>query len=175
MIKTILVATDGSAHATKATALAIELAGKFQARLVILHTLLRDANSTTLRKLVKQRDLTKEQRKTLNTYEVEFYTAMAGVEVGMTTVPAPIEILEPVGQQIIDRAAQAAKRAKVAKVTTVLSGGDPAESILKTAKKEKADIIVLGTRGFGELKGLFLGSVSHKVAAHATCAVTTVK
>jgi nucleotide-binding universal stress UspA family protein len=175
MIKTILVATDGSSHAVKATALAIDFARKFQARLVVLHSLLRDANSTRLRKLVKQRDLTKEQRRILNNYEVEYYTAMAGVDVGMTSAPAPIEILEPVGQQIVDRVVQAAKRAKVTRVSSVLSGGDPADSILNVAKKEKADLIVLGSRGFGDLRGLFLGSVSHKVAAHATCPVTTVK
>ena len=139
MIKTILVATDGSTHANKATALAIDMARSFQARLVIVHTLLRDANSATLRKLVKQRDLTKEQRKVLNNYEIDFYQAMAGAEVVVTNVPAPVEILEPVGQQIVDRVAQAAKRAKVTKVVSVLSGGDPAETILKTAKKEKAE------------------------------------
>lgn len=175
MIKTILVATDGSGHANKATALAIDLAGKYNARLVVVHTLLRDARSDTLRKLAKQRELSKEQRATLKNYEVEGYEAMASIDMGTMFIPAPVEILEPIGQQLLDRIAQDAKKAGVKKVTPILSGGDPADAILKAAKKEKADFIVLGTRGYGELKGLFLGSVSHKVAAHATCPVTTVR
>lgn len=175
MIKTVLVATDGSNHADKACKLAIDVASKFRARLVIVHTLLRDSNSATLRKLVKQSELTKEERYLLKNYEIEFYTAMAGVEMGAINAPPPIELLTPVGEQIVGRVAQAARKARIAKVKSVVSGGDPADTILKAAKTEKADLIVLGTRGFGELKGLFLGSVSHKVAAHATCAVTTVK
>jgi nucleotide-binding universal stress UspA family protein len=73
------------------------------------------------------------------------------------------------------RAEAAAKKAGVKKVDTVMLSGDPADAILNRAKKEKADLIVLGTRGFGELKGLLLGSVSHKVAARAHCACMTVK
>ena len=43
MFKVILVATDGSKAAKRATTLAIDLAKKYRARLVVLHTLLRDA------------------------------------------------------------------------------------------------------------------------------------
>ncbi len=39
----------------------------------------------------------------------------------------------------------------------------------------KADLVVMGTRGIGEFKGLLLGSVSHKMSARANCAVLTVK
>jgi nucleotide-binding universal stress UspA family protein len=60
-------------------------------------------------------------------------------------------------------------------VTTLLAGGDPADAILEAAKREKADTIVLGSRGLGDFKGLVLGSVSHKVAAHAECTCITVK
>ena len=175
MIKTILVATDGSSHANKATALATDLAQKYQARLVVLHTLLRDARSDTLRKLANRRALTKEQRKILENYEIDAYQAMSGMDAGTIFIPAPFDILEPLGQQILERVSQAAKKAGVKKVVPLLSGSEPADAILKTAKQEKADMIVMGSRGFGELKGLFLGSVSHKVAAHATCPVVTVK
>ncbi|MHC5024763.1 MAG: universal stress protein, partial [Planctomycetota bacterium] len=35
--------------------------------------------------------------------------------------------------------------------------------------------IVMGSRGHGDLEGLLLGSVSHKVASLAKCTVVTVK
>jgi nucleotide-binding universal stress UspA family protein len=177
MIKTIVVATDGSSHSRKAVALASETAAALGAKLVIVHALLRDADSAGLRKLANRRDLTKEQRHLLDTYEVDIQMAVArsGLESTIVTVPPPTELLEPIGQGLLNKAADAARNAGVKKVATALLGGDPADAILRRAKREKADIIVLGTRGVGELKGLFLGSVSHKVAAQAHCAVMTVK
>jgi nucleotide-binding universal stress UspA family protein len=50
----------------------------------------------------------------------------------------------------------------------------PARAILDIAEAEDADLIVVGTRGRGGLKGLLLGSVSQKVATHATCPVVVV-
>ena len=53
--------------------------------------------------------------------------------------------------------------------------GDPAERILDCAKREHVDMIVMGTRGLSDLKGLLMGSVSHKVSHLADCACVTVK
>ena len=36
-------------------------------------------------------------------------------------------------------------------------------------------MVVMGSRGLGNLEGLVLGSVSHKVAASAPCNVVTVR
>jgi nucleotide-binding universal stress UspA family protein len=47
--------------------------------------------------------------------------------------------------------------------------GTPAEAILAAAEKEKAGLIVLGSRGLGPVKELLLGSVSHRVVSHAAC------
>jgi len=44
MIKTIVVATDGSKHADKAVAAAGEIAGKFGSRVVVVHTALAGAS-----------------------------------------------------------------------------------------------------------------------------------
>ena len=177
MIKTILVAADGSDHANKAVALAAEIGAKFGARVVVLHALLRDASSDTLRGLARRRELTKEQRDLLDNYEIDVQSAMASAGLGGTygPVPAPRELLEPIGRQVLERAEAAVKKAGVNKVATTLAGGDPGDSILDAAKREKADLIVLGTRGFGEIRGLLLGSVSHKVAARAECPCLTVK
>ncbi len=53
--------------------------------------------------------------------------------------------------------------------------GDPAETIVKFAKKCGASEIVMAARGLGNLKGLFLGSVATKVVQLSSLPVTIVK
>ena len=48
----------------------------------------------------------------------------------------------------------------------------PARAILEAA--EDADLVVVGSRGMGGVKGFFLGSVSAKVTHHAPCPVVVV-
>ena len=52
--------------------------------------------------------------------------------------------------------------------------GSEAEAILAAAEKQQADLIVMGTRGFGAVKGLLVGSVSRKVIHLSTCPVMVV-
>ena len=52
--------------------------------------------------------------------------------------------------------------------------GDVAPAILDTVAKKKADIIVMGSRGAGGIKGVLLGSVSQKVLAGTKVPVTIV-
>jgi nucleotide-binding universal stress UspA family protein len=59
-------------------------------------------------------------------------------------------------------------------VNEELHEGPEAESILKVAESCKADLIVMGSRGFGAVKGLLVGSVSRKVIHYATCPVMVV-
>lgn len=49
------------------------------------------------------------------------------------------------------------------------------ESIIDTAAKEKADLIVIGTRGRGGFKRMLMGSVSSGVVTHAPCQVLVVR
>jgi nucleotide-binding universal stress UspA family protein len=50
--------------------------------------------------------------------------------------------------------------------------GSPAEVLVKAS--ERADLLVVGSRGLGGLKGMVLGSVGHHCAAHAHCPVVIV-
>lgn len=52
--------------------------------------------------------------------------------------------------------------------------GLPAAQILRTAKKEEVDLIVIGTRGRSDWQRLLLGSVADHVVRSATCPVLAV-
>jgi nucleotide-binding universal stress UspA family protein len=60
-------------------------------------------------------------------------------------------------------------------VNEELHEGFEAESILKVAESRKADLIVMGTRGLGAVKGFLVGSVSRKVIHYASCPVMVVR
>jgi nucleotide-binding universal stress UspA family protein len=53
--------------------------------------------------------------------------------------------------------------------------GQPARIIVDYASESGADAIVTGSRGYGDIEGTLLGSVSHKVTSLAKCTVITVK
>ena len=53
--------------------------------------------------------------------------------------------------------------------------GPPAETIVDAVRAEKADLVVIGTRGKSDLEGLVLGSVTHKLLTIAPCPVLVVR
>ena len=57
----------------------------------------------------------------------------------------------------------------------VFHWGHPAEEILKYARENNVDQIVMGSHGRSALQRAFLGSVSQAVANQADCPVTVVK
>jgi nucleotide-binding universal stress UspA family protein len=54
------------------------------------------------------------------------------------------------------------------------SSSGPAHEIADAAKEVDAGLIVAGSRGFGLVKGLLVGSVAHRLPYVATCPVLTV-
>ncbi len=61
------------------------------------------------------------------------------------------------------------------KIRSVLAKGHAAYAIVKEAEKRKPHLIVMGSRGFHDIQGYFMGSVSRKVLSHAPCPVFIVK
>ncbi len=60
-------------------------------------------------------------------------------------------------------------------VRTLLRRGPPAPTIVNTAKREDADLIVMATHGRTGMAHLLIGSVAERVVRTATCAVLTVR
>ena len=58
---------------------------------------------------------------------------------------------------------------------TLIRQGDPAEKILETALKMKADLIVLGSHGKHKKGNFVIGSVARKVVDYSRCSVLIVR
>jgi nucleotide-binding universal stress UspA family protein len=56
-----------------------------------------------------------------------------------------------------------------------VESGSVVEAIVEYATEEKAQLIVMGTRGMTGFKKMLLGSVSNGVVNHAPCAVLVVR
>jgi universal stress protein F len=59
-------------------------------------------------------------------------------------------------------------------INAVVVEGNPAELILKQAKKEGTDLIVIASHN-NQVENLLLGSCAAKVVRHSNCCVTVVK
>lgn len=86
----------------------------------------------------------------------------------------------------MNEAAQAGARATVQKtvealadvvpdIETLVRTGSPAEEVVDAAKQLEADLIVIGSRGWGEVRAVLLGSVSERVLHLAHCPVLIVR
>jgi nucleotide-binding universal stress UspA family protein len=64
---------------------------------------------------------------------------------------------------------------KARSVKTEVLSGDAAERLLEYGREQAVDLIVLGRRGVGQVRGLLMGSVSWKVSSLAECPVLTVR
>ena len=60
-------------------------------------------------------------------------------------------------------------------VTTAVLIGSPRSAILEESENWKADLIVVGSHGYGAWQRLLLGSVSQAVVSHARCSVEVVR
>jgi nucleotide-binding universal stress UspA family protein len=175
MFQTIVAATDGSEHAHKAMDLASDLATKYEARLILVHVLQQADIPEPVRRLLEVEHMAEprpSERPPTGDYSVMLASTM---DRGSQASLALRRVFDAWGKQILEAAESRARERGVRDVITVLQEGDPVDRILECAEREGADLLVVGSRGLSDLKGLFLGSVSHKLSQLARCTCITVK
>src|SRR5512139_621554 len=87
-----------------------------------------------------------------------------------------LESLKRRGEDLLAKAKDQMRTNGVNDINTVLVSGDsPAQEIVAYAEKEKADIIVIGSKGKSATARFLLGSVASKVVKYSHCCVYVVK
>jgi nucleotide-binding universal stress UspA family protein len=145
--KRILVGLDGSEHGLRTAETAARLAVKFGAELHLL-------------------TVTRPYEVSL---EVQGYLETENL------LGEPSYVLDEGTQTVVDKARAIAEQNKVRKVLTVVREGKPAGVLVDYAKDNQMDLLVVGSRGVGELEAVFFGSVSQKVSQLAGCSVLIVR
>lgn len=144
MIATIAVGTDGSGTAAKAVEAAVDLASRYDARLVFISAY-RPVDEHRLRK--EKRDAPADIQWTINPEE--------DVEASLSAATA---IADERGLRWTSEAAQ----------------GDPADVLVDLAAKHDADVLVIGNRGMNRrVLGSVPNSVTHKAACSVLVVKTT--
>ena len=90
------------------------------------------------------------------------------------TVPSNVD-LKQTASEVISESIAVAKSHGASDVSAEIEIGSPAQMILAMAKRDDVDMIVMGSRGRGDMAGLLMGSVSHKVNHLAMCTCITVR
>ncbi len=79
-------------------------------------------------------------------------------------------------EEILNKALERAKATHPAvPVSTILREGDASNEIITVANEGNYDVVILGHRGLGKVKGMLLGSISEKVIRSLACTVILVR
>ena len=175
MINKILLAFDGSENAERALDFAAEMAAKLDADLMITHVLMHGRPSEELRRMSSVESIVAHAKETR---DPDLTIAGSGGYdfFASSNDPAGAQrVITFVGEQLIAHAKDRAEALGARVTQTNIGSGDFADEIMDAADAYSADMIVVGSRGLGPLRGAVLGSVSQKVLHYADQAVLAVK
>jgi nucleotide-binding universal stress UspA family protein len=146
--KRLLVAVDGSDNAARAVKVAVILAEKFGAELIVCHVIPTPSYSL----------------------------AQAGIVGPATILSDYFAAARKDAKKVVDEAVRLAEMEGV-KATGVIRDNvfSVVEAIVKLAEDRNVDLIVIGTRGLTGFRRLLIGSVSSGVVSHAHCPVFLVR
>jgi nucleotide-binding universal stress UspA family protein len=146
-IKKILYPTDFSEHSQAAIPFSVDLAKHYGAELHCIHVV---------------------------DTEHEFFME-AGYVIPLRTNPIDIEHLQTVAREQMEEFVNKHMSEVSSSVRIAVVLGKPFEQIVRYARKENVDLIVIGTHGHSALASMLLGSVAEKVIRKAPCPVLSVR
>ncbi|MFW9865338.1 MAG: universal stress protein [Candidatus Thorarchaeota archaeon] len=173
MYKKILIATDGSNHVNRAASIIIGFHKKWNSKITIFHSIkhmlqkvyppshgwsLPYASDTYFQIISPSKPILIEEEKDpkitrISVREVE--------EIGENILFSKKSIFEEVG---------------VPAEIRLITEEEPEDYIMKTVKKEKFDLIVVGIKGVhSKLSQIFIGSVAEEVVKKAPCDVLVIR
>jgi nucleotide-binding universal stress UspA family protein len=144
MYEQILFPFDHSPRSLQAATVAVDLARRYKARLVVMHAIAPYSAHAA-----------GSIRRTPDAMGAEEYRKRADRK----------------ALAALDKIAAAAKEARVPCETLVVHDADAAEAIVDTAKSRKSDLIVMASSGRTGIERLFLGSVTSEVLEKAKAPV----
>lgn len=147
MIKKILIPIDGSDQSYKAVDFGADIADKYGAEVHLLHVVPVEEVPEAIRRFAKAEHLPGPPAFTQHRY---------------------------VAERILEEGKRRALEHGNDNVQAIVADGDPAGTILRYLKENGFDLVVVGTRGLSDFKGLIMGSVSHKVVQLAVCPCVSV-
>lgn len=107
---------------------------------------------------------------------VASWQAPAYAYTGVAVMPPVVELSEAATaalEEAISEERQGLSDAQAQVTVTAVVVQGPAAAVL-IDRSHQADLLVVGSRGYGGFRGLLLGSVSHQCVSHAHCPVVVV-
>jgi len=78
-------------------------------------------------------------------------------------------------QKILDSAKESCEKQGIQFASEVLNGGSPASKIAEFAEKQNVDLVIVGSKGLGGIRGKILGSVPSSLVHESSVSVLVVK
>ncbi len=112
--------------------------------------------------------------KTFDSQLVLIYVVDKSLPINLLDRTEYLKILRHFGKNVLKKGHDTALRNGIDS-KSVLKEGNVVNEIVKFAKKENCNLIVVGNKGLGAVAKFFLGSVSSKLASSSPCSVFIVK
>ncbi len=150
MINKLLVAIDGSSHSMKAVDYASAIASCCKARVIIL-------------------TVVKVHNVKMHSAELRKYAELEHVSM------VDLNAMKSIANDLVADAENRSREKGVDDIETKVQEGPVARTIVVGAEQNDVDMIVIGSRGFGNIEATLRGGVSHRVELLAKCPVLSVK
>ena len=174
MFKSIVVGFDGSSQAGKALKTGADLAAKNKARLGIIFVV--DSSQMQIPDEVRRMGEVEHVIDPMPDMLINFEDAPSTMMNTMRQASYDSErALYQYADFMLSQAVDRAQKEGVEDIDSKSVSGNPAEAIAAYARDCDADLIITGSRGFGKMKSLVLGSTSHKISQIAECSNLTVR